>query len=247
MKNIARIASASLALMAGQAFAGECYIHANVLSDAPKARVVLDVMRVDIPYYTSDNLRMQLNQPESDNLKARAIAFVKKNAKRIEGAGAAATYDKAALSYGSSCFRDEIRAEEMRGIDARNTPVLHGSWSLEKVTPVSAKDSAAAVATARAANASRSASSTGPLLTRSVDSGKPTPEQVAEQKKRDAARKKTEDTAAAAAKSKAATDAANFKVADDKRRQVCMRPEHRGDCGCSKYFPPDPKQTVCSK
>lgn len=99
MKLIVRIASAFLTLVSVQTFATDCYVRAQVLSTQSKARIVLNVVRMDIPYFSPDNARMQLNQPEADNLQAQTLAYAKANAKCAEGsADTSAGFDKVSLS-----------------------------------------------------------------------------------------------------------------------------------------------------
>jgi|UniRef100_UPI000D3AA2AD hypothetical protein len=241
MKNIARLASALLVLVAGQAVARDCYIHAEVSSTSSNARIVMDVLQVDIPYFSPDELKVVLNKPEEDNLKARALAYAKRNLNRAETrVDPAAVLDKVSLTYGGTCYRDARHAEEMRAIGLERSAALHGAWTSEKlpIAPAGATP-AAKSGTGSVGNAA--------LLTRTPDTRKPTPEEIAAQKKRDDAFKKSKDDAAAAAKAKAAQDAAAAKARDDKQRQVCMKPEHRGDCGCLRFFPPDPTRKACSK
>lgn len=99
---------------------------------------------------------------------------------------------------------------------------------------------------AAANSAKAGAASSTPLLTRTTSGGQ-TAEQIAQQKAIDL---KTSKSAAEAKRLRAETkakDQAAAKARDEKNRLICMAPERRGDCGCMKYFPKDPKQTACSK
>ena len=244
MKKITRLASVFLALAAGQAFASNCYIHAVVSSKTPRADIVLDVLQVNIPYFSSDNLKTNLNVPEQEALEARALAYAKRNAKRAEGPmDPAASFDKVSLSYGGTCYRDADHVETLRAISAKGSAILHGKWTSEELPPAKA----AGAPTGKASKSSGGVQGNAAILTRSPDPSKQTPEQLAAQKKRNDANKNSEDAAASAAKSKAAKDAAAAKVREDALRQSCMRPEHRGDCGCLRFFAPDPTRKACSK
>lgn len=241
MKNKLQFAFACIAVFAGQAFAEQCYVGASVVSSIkPKVTIVLDVVQVTSQSPIEGSGKLHLSEGEENDLRARALNYAKRNLKQAEGdVDAGANFVAADLSYGSDCFKEASSAENFRAIKIKfDGHVLHGNWSAGS-RPVAAKPEEIA--------RSRKNSVDAAILTRSPDSSKPTPEMLAAQAKRDAVRKKSEEAAAAAAKSKAATDANAAKLAEDSRRQICLKPEHKGDCGCARFYPPDPKQTVCSK
>lgn len=96
------------------------------------------------------------------------------------------------------------------------------------------------------AGASKSGSASMPTLTR-VETNKVSAEQVANTRKAAEADRKRRAAEAADIKAKEATGKANAQKREEQARAFCMKPQNRGDCGCSQYYPPDPKATVCSK
>lgn len=85
-----------------------------------------------------------------------------------------------------------------------------------------------------------------PVLTR-ADNSQEIADQARLKEQAEAAARKREAEEKAARLLKEARDAQAAKDAEDKHRQFCMAPQNKGDCGCSKYLPPNPLQTVCSK
>ena len=85
-----------------------------------------------------------------------------------------------------------------------------------------------------------------PVLTR-TDNSKEIADQARLKEQAEAAARKREAEEKAARLLKEARDAQAAKDAEDKHRKFCMAPQNKGDCGCSKYVPPNPLQTVCSK
>ena len=133
MKNTPRVAFALIALIAGgQSFAEECYVHAVVSSADRKVGIVLDVVRVKINQPFNSPGKLNLNQANQDDLRARALDFTKRNLKRVEGKSIDpdTIFKRIGLTYGDHCFEDAAGAEGFRDINLKsNDSVLHGNWS----------------------------------------------------------------------------------------------------------------------
>lgn len=85
----------------------------------------------------------------------------------------------------------------------------------------------------------------GPVLTR-VEQKKPSADEVAAQKQREADDRKRKADEAAALKARQAEDAAKAKAREDIARASCMKPENRGMCSCLRFYPNE-SRGACGK
>lgn len=244
---------AAICLVAFSASAEKCYVSASAYyRGSPQNTVYLDVFPLELPAHkiTSYGDHLWLAKEDTQRVKDMVDAYVKTRMPEIHARFPGNVEDTLNASVSNTCHLTASAVAESRKEFARYTEgnlqeeqmTMKGDWTRSR-SQVAVKEKPA---TAVQEKASRTAPM-GAILTRVPDASQQTPEQIASLKQREAAGKKKRDEAAAAAKLKASQDAAGAKARDDKQREICMKPQHRGDCGCMKYFPPDPARTACSK
>lgn len=231
--------------------AEKCYIDARpAYKETPGERettgIYLDILPVEVEavkFSTNDYLSIVKN--DRTRLEEAVNSFVREKIDQVEKNFSKHAGRQIFAGVSAKCYLTASSAESQRKKGENTYEMeLHGNWakSLGGVDISSSGDSKKkeqAAASERPIN--------GAILKRSTDPSKQTPEQLEAQKNREAANQKSKEAAAAAEERKQVKQVAAAKARDDKQRSICMKPEHRGDCGCLKYFSPDPTRTACSK